>query len=86
MMGIKDRWDGVADRQKWSARGTSFMAKVQATKAVWFPPKPAETGKKAAATAKRTTKKASRKTTAAARKTTGATKKVSSKPVTRKKS
>jgi hypothetical protein len=88
MIGIKSRLEGVADKQKWRARGASFMAKVKATEAVWFPPKPAETGKKAASTAKKTakkaTKKTSKKTTAAARKATGA-KKVS-RPVTRKKS
>src|SRR5262249_21381012 len=83
MIGIKSRWDGVGDRQKWAARGATFMAKVKATKAVWFPPTPAETGSKTASTAKKTTKKATKKTAAAARKTAGA-KKVS-RPVAAKK-
>jgi hypothetical protein len=63
MIDLKERWTSVTDRGKWTARGASFVAKAKATKVVWFPPKPAETGKqtgkKAAATAKKTTKKTS---------------------------
>ncbi|GAA2149724.1 hypothetical protein GCM10009844_29710 [Nocardioides koreensis] len=92
MIDIKDRIKGVTDREQWAARGASFVAKAKATKVVWFPPEPVETGKKAASTAKKATKKAAkkpsgaaRKTTAAAKKSTGtSTKKVSS-PVRRKK-
>ena len=74
MIEIKSRWKSVTDREKWAARGASFVAKAKATKVVWFPPKPAETGKKAASTAKHGTKRASKKTTAAAKKTTAAAK------------
>jgi hypothetical protein len=76
MIEIKDRVKGVTDKEKWVARRTSFVAKVQATKVVWFPPKPAETGKKAASTTKKSTKRAAKKTTGAAKKTAKGTKKV----------
>jgi DNA-binding protein HU-beta len=72
MTEIKSRWKRVADRERWGARGASFVAKVKATKVVWFPPKPVETGSKAASTAKKATSRASKKTTGAAKKTTGA--------------
>ena len=74
MIEIK-RWKSVTDRGKWAARGASFVAKAKATKVVWFPPKPVETGKKAASTAKKATTRATEKTTGAAEKTTGAAKK-----------
>ena len=62
---------GLTDREKWAARGASFVTKVKATKAVWFPPEPVGTSKKAASTAKKTgTKTAAKKTTAAAKKST----------------
>ena len=64
MIEIKSRWKSVTDREKWAARGASFVAKAKATKVVWFPPKPVETGKKAASTAK----KAAKKSTGAAKK------------------
>ena len=82
-MDINSRVKSVTDREKWSARGATFVTKAKATKAVWFPPKPVETSKKAASTAKKTTKRAAKKTTAAAKSTKG-TKKVTS-PVRRKK-
>ena len=93
MIDVKSRLKGVTDSQKWAARGASFVAKTKATKAVWFPPRPVETGEKAASTAKKATKKATKKTTGAAKKTAGAaakkttksTKKVTN-PVVRKKS
>jgi hypothetical protein len=91
MIDIKSGLKGVTDREKWAARGTSFVAKVKATKVVWFPPEPVETGKKAGATAKRATKRATKKSTGAAKKTTGAAKKTTgaasktSSPVRRKK-
>jgi TATA-box binding protein (TBP) (component of TFIID and TFIIIB) len=75
MIEIKSRWKSVADRERWAARGASFLTKAKATKAVWFPPKPVETGKNAASTAKKATKKTAKKT---AKKTTGAAKKTSS--------
>ena len=88
MIEIKSRWKSVTDREKWAARGASFVAKAKATKVVWFPPEPVETGKKAASTAKKTTKKATKratkKTTGAAKKATNGTKKVTN-PVRRKK-
>ena len=83
MIEIK-RWKSVTDRGKWAARVASFVAKAKATKVVWFPPKPVETGKKAASTAKKATKRVTKKTTGAAKKTTNGTKKVTN-PVRRKK-
>jgi hypothetical protein len=80
MIEIESQWKSVTDKDKWAARGASFVAKAKATKVVWFPPKPEQTGKKAASTTKRTTKK----TTGAAKKTAGGTKNVS-KQVPRKK-
>ncbi|HSE47395.1 MAG TPA: hypothetical protein VLA89_19020 [Gemmatimonadales bacterium] len=78
MIEIKTRWKSVTDREKWAARGASFVAKAKATKVVWFPPNPVETGERAALTAKKATKGATKKTTGAAKKTTkGATKKTS---------
>jgi hypothetical protein len=70
MIEFKGRLKSVTDTEKWAARGASFVAKAKATKAVWFPPKPAETGKKAASTAKKTTRKTTKKTTGAAKKAT----------------
>lgn len=84
MIEAKSRLKSVADRERWAARGTSFMAKAKATKVVWFPPKPTETGKKAASTTKRATKRATKKTTGSAKKTTNSAKKVTN-PVRRKK-
>jgi hypothetical protein len=74
MIEIK-RWKSVTDREKWAARGASFVAKAKATKVVWFPPKPVETGKGAASTAKKATTRATKKTTGAAEKATGAAEK-----------
>ncbi|MBY9075331.1 hypothetical protein K1X13_10925 [Nocardioides sp. WL0053] len=81
---IKSRWKGVTDKEKWAARGASLAAKAKATKAVWFPPKPVETGKKAASAAKKATKRTTKKATGAAKKTTTGAKKVTN-PVRRKK-
>ena len=75
MIDIRSALKGVADREQWAARGASFVAKAKATRVVWFPPEPVETGKKAASTAKKATKRATKKTTGAAKKTTGAAKK-----------
>ena len=72
MFEIKSRWKSVTDRQTWAARRGSFVAKAKATKEVWFPPQPVESGKKAVTTAKKTTKRATKK---ASKKTTGAAKK-----------
>lgn len=63
MIDIRSRLKGVTDREEWAARGASFVAKVKATKVVWFPPKPVDTGTTAASTAKKTTKKATKKAT-----------------------
>ena len=65
MTDFKSAWKGATNREHWAARGATFVAKVKATKAVWFPPQPAETGKKAASGARKTTKRASKKTTGA---------------------
>ena len=66
MIEIKTLGKSITGRGKWAARGASFMAKAKATKVVWFPPKPVESGQKAASTAKKATKK----TAGAAKKTT----------------
>jgi hypothetical protein len=91
MLEIKSRWNDVTDKQKWATRRTSLVAKLSATKAVWFPPKPEATAKKAGSTAKKATKRATTKTTTgakkkatAAKKTATGTKKVTQ-PVGRKK-
>ena len=84
MIEIKGRWKSVTDREKWAARGASFVAKAKATKVVWFPPRPVETGKEAASTAKKATKRATRKTTGVAKKTTTGTRNMAN-PVRRKK-
>ena len=73
MIEIKNRLKGVTDKEEWAARGASFVAKVKATKAVWFPPKPVDTGAKAASTGKKATNRAATKTTGAAKKATGGT-------------
>ena len=74
MIEIRSRLKGVTDRESWAARGASFVAKAKATKVVWFPPKPAETGTQVASTAEKATrgagKRATTKPTAAAEKTT----------------
>jgi hypothetical protein len=83
MTEFKGRWKGVTDKEKWAARGASFLAKAKATKVVWFPPEPVESSKKAASrakeaskkpsgAAKKSTKGATRKTKGAAKKSTGA--------------
>ena len=73
-MDINSRVKGVTDREKWAARGASFVAKVKATKAVWFPPEPVGTSKKAASTAQKATTRAAKRTTGAAKKSTAAAK------------
>ena len=77
MIDVKGRWQSVTDREKWAARGASFVAKTKATKAVWFPPEPAKTAGKAASAAKKTTTRTAKKTTGAAKKTTGTARKKS---------
>jgi hypothetical protein len=62
MSEIKGIWQNATDRGKWAARGTSLMAKAKATKAVWFPPTPGRTNKKASAKAKKVTKRTSSRT------------------------
>ena len=79
MIDIRSRWKSVTDREKWAAGGASFVAKVKATKVVWFPPGPDETGKKAAATAKKATSQASRGGKKTAKKGTSAAKKTAKK-------
>ena len=73
MLDIKKRMKGVTDKQEWAARGASFVTKVKATKAVWFPPTPVDTGAKAASTGKKATSRAATRTTGAAKKATGGT-------------
>lgn len=83
MIEIRSGLKSVTDREKWAARGASFVAKAKATKAVWFPPEPVETGRKAASTAKKASKRATKKSSGAAKKAAGAAKKTN--PVRRKK-
>ena len=75
MIEIKSQLKGVTDREKWAARGASFVTKLKATKAVWFPPHPTETGKTAASTARKATKKTSKTASGAAKNVNGAAKK-----------
>ena len=74
MIDLNNQSTSVADRGKWTARGASFVAKVQATKVVWFPPKPAGSGKKSASAATKTTKRTTKKTSGAAKKMSGSVK------------
>ena len=87
MIGIRNGLGNITDRKQWGARGATFVAKVKATKAVWFPPEPVETGKKVAATAGKTAKKttgtAKKATGSATKKSTGAAKKTSKSAATR---
>ena len=78
MIDVTSRVKSVTDREQWAARGATFLAKVRATKAVWFPPAPVKSGTKAATTAKKTTKKAAGKTAGTARKTAGRAKRAAS--------
>ncbi len=84
MIEIENRRKILTDKEQWAARGASFVAKVKATKLVWFPPKPTETRKKAATAGKRATNKTAKKTTGVAKKTTSKTKKAAA-PASRKK-
>lgn len=70
MIDIKSRLESATNRGKWAARGASFVTKAKATKAVWFPPEPVETSKKAGKKAGKTGKKATKKATGAAKKKT----------------
>ena len=69
MIDIKSPLKGVRDRERLAALGASFVAKVKATKVVWFPPAPLEAGEKVASTTTKATKKASAKATGAAERT-----------------
>lgn len=84
MIRIKKGRKAIPERGKWAARGASLAAKAKATKAVWFPPKPEETGKKAASTAKIAARRVTRKSTGAARKPPSGTRTMT-KPLRRKK-
>ena len=75
MIDIRSPWKSATDRGKWAARGASFVVKVKATKAVWFPPKPEQTGKKTTGAAKKTTKKTTGAAKKTGKKTTGTAKK-----------
>jgi hypothetical protein len=75
MIELRSQWKSVSDREKWTARRAAFVGKAKATKGVWFPPKPVETGKKAGSKAKKATTKSTRSATGAAKKTTGAARK-----------
>lgn len=70
MIDIRSEWRSVANKEKWAARGATFVAKAKATKVVWFPPKPVETGTKSASTAGKATASATRRTTGHARRMT----------------
>jgi len=78
MVDVTGLWKNATDKGRWSSRVASFVAKVKATKVVWFPPAGGDSAAKAASKATRTTKKTARKTTkkasGAAKKTASATK------------
>ena len=75
MFAFTNLWDSATDKGRWAARGASFVAKVKATKAVWFPPAPEDAVKKTASTAKKTTRKTAKKATKPATKKASAAKK-----------
>lgn len=83
MIDLKSPLKSATDRDAWAARGSTFVAKVQATRLVWFPPEPVKSGTKAATraanatkkTAGGATKKTTGKATAAAKKSSSSTKK-----------
>jgi hypothetical protein len=76
MLDVKSVWSRVGDTKTWRARRAAFVAKLGATKAVWFPPEPAGTARKATAQGRKTAKRTARKTsrTATQAKAKGATK------------
>lgn len=92
MIELKSGFQSVTDKERWADGGASLVAKLKATKAVWFPPEPTKSGKKATSTAKKATKKAAkkatkkstRKATAAARKSSGGTKRVTKRAPSKK--
>jgi hypothetical protein len=73
-MEFKRQLESVTDRDQWRVRGAEFVAKVKATKLVWFPPRPASAAGTAAGTAKKATKQATKKSTSATKRSTGAAK------------
>lgn len=75
MLHPREGLKGLRDREKWAARGASFVARLKATKLVWFPADPVKAGSAGARTAKKTTRTAAKKSTGAARKTPGGAKK-----------
>ena len=83
MIDLKSPLKSATDRGAWAERGSTFVAKVQATKLVWFPPEPVKSGTKAATRATKATKKAAggatkkttRTATSAAKKSSSGTKK-----------
>jgi hypothetical protein len=77
MIDIQHGLKQVASRERWAARGASFMVKVKATKAVWFPPEPAKSGQRAATAGAQA---ASAGAQATGRTTKRATKKAAGKP------
>jgi hypothetical protein len=76
MLEIKGSVQSLTDRRKWAARAASFVAKLKATKVVWFTPEPVEAGKKTAASAENATERAAKKAISAGKDTTSGTKKV----------
>ena len=47
MIDIRSELGSITDRCKWVARGASFVTKLKATKAVWFPPEPVKSATQA---------------------------------------
>jgi hypothetical protein len=78
VLDLKSAWSRVGDKRTWDARRATFVAKLGATKAVWFPPGPTSTPKKAAAKGRKTTKKTAKKTSRAATKAKRPTKQAAS--------
>ena len=77
MIGIEKQVKSATDKEMWTARGASFVAKVKATRVVWFPPRPEKTGKRATSAATRTARKT---TSGTARKATGGSKRATKAP------
>jgi len=69
MFDVKSRLQTAANKEKWAARGASVMAKVKATKLVWFPPKPVEAGKDAVSAGSQATQNTGERITGAAQDT-----------------
>jgi hypothetical protein len=69
MVDIKRQWQSVANKNTWTARAATIVAKAKATKMVWFPPKPEQAGQRHAATTEQAAKNMPEQPTGAAKTT-----------------